>query len=76
MKKNEVGHRLLTAVLLTFLCWIVVNQWIIPMNFSTYIYIEILLLSLNELRTLALRKILNIPDNKQCCKHSEGDSSL
>lgn len=76
MRKHELIHRLLTAVLLTILSFNVVNQWIMPMSFSKYISIEILLLSLSELRTLALKYILNIQEEKKCCKNSEGDSSL
>lgn len=65
MKKRELIHRLLTAVLLTLLCWNVVNQWIMPMSFSKYISLEILLLTLSEIRTLALKKILNIPEKEE-----------
>lgn len=65
MKKRELIHRLLTAILLTLLCWNVVNQWIMPMSFSKYISLEILLLTLSEIRTLALKKILNIPEKEE-----------
>ena len=56
MKKLEL-HDWALSILLTILCYLIVNNFIIPMPFWKYFIIEALLTILISFRTFAIGKI-------------------
>lgn len=63
--KNLEKHDWILSGLLTVLCYLVVNNFIIPMPFWKYLLIEILVILGNKFRIFAIEKIKSQLSRKQ-----------